>query len=43
MSIEKIYCNESRKSLSQQLLFKVSLRRFHFASALSIFIIMNFQ
>ena len=34
MSIEKMYCNESRKLLSQQLLFKVSLRWFYFASAL---------
>ena len=37
MSSEKMYCNESRKSLSQQLLVKVSLRRFHFASALYYF------
>ena len=34
MSVEKIYCNKSRKSLSQQLLFEVSLIRFHFASVL---------
>ena len=34
MSIEKMYCNESQKSLSQQLLFEVSVFRFHFVSAL---------
>ena len=34
MSIEKMYCNESRKSLSQQLLLEVSIFRFHFISAL---------
>ena len=34
MSIEKMYYNESRKSLSQQLLFEVSVFRFHFVSAL---------
>ena len=34
MSIEKMYCNESRISLTQQLLFEVSLSRFHFVSAL---------
>ena len=33
-SIEKMYRNESRKSLSLQLLFKVSLFRFHFVSQL---------
>ena len=32
LSIEN--CNESGKSLSQQLLFEVSLFRFHFVSAL---------
>ena len=37
MSTERIYCNESRNSLSQQLLFKISLRRFHFTSALQYF------
>ena len=37
MSIEKMYCTEPRKSLNQQLLFKVSLLRFHFASALYYF------
>ena len=34
MSIEKTYFNKSRKSLIQQLLFKVALFRFHFDSAL---------
>ena len=34
MSIEKIYCNESQKSLSKQLLFEFSLLRFRFFSAL---------
>ena len=29
-----MYSNESHKSLSQQLLFEVSLFRFHFVSAL---------
>ena len=29
-----MYCNESRKSPSQQILFEVSLFRFHFVSAL---------
>ena len=33
-SIEKMYCYESWKSLSPQLLFEVSLFRFHFVSAL---------
>ena len=33
-SLEKMYCNKSRKSLYQQLLFEVSLFRFHFASVL---------
>ena len=34
LSVEKIYCSESRKSLSQQLLFDAILSRFHFASEL---------
>ena len=34
MPIAKKYCNQSRKSMSQQLLFEVSLLMFHFASAL---------
>ena len=34
MSIEKMYYSESRKSLYQQILFEVSLGRFHFVSAL---------
>ena len=34
MSIEKIYYNESRKSLGQVLLFEVSLFRFHSIFAL---------
>ena len=34
MSTEKISFNKSRKLLSQQLLFKVSLFRFHFVPAL---------
>ena len=29
-----MYCNESLKSLTQQLLFEVSLFKFHFVSAL---------
>ena len=29
-----MYCNESQKSLSRQLLFEVSLFMFHFVSAL---------
>ena len=33
-SIEKMYCSETRKSLSQPLLFEVSLFRFYFVSAL---------
>ena len=33
MSIEKMSCNESQKALSKQILLKVSLIRFHFASA----------
>ena len=33
MFIEQIYCNESLKSLSQQLLFEFSVLRIHFASA----------
>ena len=37
MSIEKMYCSESRKSLSQQLLFEGSLLWIHFASALYYF------
>ena len=40
MSIEKkTYFNESRKSLKQQLLFKVSLFKFYFVSA---FLYLNF-
>ena len=31
MSIKKMYCNESRKSLIQELSFEVSLFGFHFA------------
>ena len=34
MSIENMYCNESRKSMSPQLLFEVSLFSFHFVAAL---------
>ena len=34
MSTEKISFNKSRKLLSQQLLFKVSLFRFHFVPVL---------
>ena len=34
MSIEKIHSNESPKSMSQQLLFEVSLFRFYFVSEL---------
>ena len=34
MSIEKIYCNESRKSLILQILLEASSFRFHFVSAL---------
>ena len=34
MSIEKIYCDEFRELLSQQLLFEVSLFMISFASAL---------
>ena len=34
MYIEKIYCNESQKQLSQQLLFEASLFSFRFISAL---------
>ena len=34
MSIEKMYCNESKKSLSQQLLFQVSLFKSDFVSTL---------
>ena len=34
ISTEKLYCNESRKSLNQKRLFKIYLSRFHFASAL---------
>ena len=34
MYIEKIYCNESQKQLSQQLLFEASLLSFRFISAL---------
>ena len=33
MAVEKMYCNYSRKSLSPQLLFEVSLFRFHFVFA----------
>ena len=33
ISIEKAYCNESQKSVRQQLLFDVSLFKFHFVSA----------
>ena len=33
ISVEKTYCNESQKSVSQQLLFDVSLFKFHFVSA----------
>ena len=34
MSIKIMYCNESQKLLSQQLLFEVSLFMFNFISAL---------
>ena len=34
MSKEEMYCNESWKSLGPQLLFEVSLFRFHFVSIL---------
>ena len=34
MSIEKIFCNESQKSLSQYLFFEVSLFRFQFLPAI---------
>ena len=34
MYIEKIYCNESQKQLSQQLLFEASLFSFRFISVL---------
>ena len=34
MSFEKMFCNESGKLMSRQLLFEVSLFRFKFPSAL---------
>ena len=34
MSFGKMYCNKSQNLLSQHFLFKVSLFRFHFVSAL---------
>ena len=42
MSVEKMYCNESQKSLGQQLLFEVSVFRFQLHFSMT-FIMMDIQ
>ena len=37
MAVEKIYCNESQKSLRQKLSFEDSLFRFHFVFTVQYF------